>query len=767
MTEGIRPNVVGRSVERVDVRMKVAGTARYVDDLTLPGMVHVAVVTSDRPHAELRAVNWDGVKNAEGVLAVFTHQDIPGVNQIGCVLEDQPFLAIDKVRFVGDRIALVAANTAQQARHAASLAEIDYVELPGVFEATQSMNESSPSIHSGGNLVSHLKVRHGGGKGAIENSAVVVEGRFRVNYQEHAYLEPQGVMAAPSGDGLHIQGSMQAPFYVLSSVSRVLGMPHHRIRVEQTVTGGAFGGKEDYPSEVAACAALVAWHLGRPAKLVYTRPEDMQISTKRHRMSMRYRVGASSDGALNALDVTLHVDAGGYAGLSTVVAERANTTAGGPYRFPNAHVDTWVVYTNNLFGGAYRGFGNPQVTFAIETMMDRLAEALKMDPVELRRKNLLTVGDLSITGQPIPPSAPSKEILDRLLELSGYRTIRQEAEEFNRGSRWKRRGVGLALSMYGCCLHAGGQRYEGSGALVQVRGDGTVEVSIGGTELGQGAFTMAAQIASEVLGAPYKSVRVLPTDTSRVQDSGPTVASRTTVMSGNAVRAAATRLRIRFLAVAADILGTSANEIQIAEGVYRSEGGDLPFEELCAEASHRNVDLGASGWYAPPPKPFDKETGQGTAYSVYAFTGHVAEVEVDAMSGLTKVRRLFAAHDVGKAINPAMLEAQAQGGMVQGMGWALTEDLKVHEGRCLNPGFSDYLIPGALDTPLMEVVFVEDPYPDGPYGAKGVGEPTLISVPTAVALAVGHACERQAEALPVTAETVLRWLYDRKEDSGQ
>jgi CO/xanthine dehydrogenase Mo-binding subunit len=750
--------VVGAPLPRVDAHEKVLGTAMYADDYQLPGMLHCALVLSPHPHAEILAVDTSEAEAMDGVAAVYTGKDVPGQNQIGCVFQDQPLFATNKVRFVGDRIAAVVGETRLQARAAAKAVHVEYKLLPGLFDARSAMANGAVKIHEGGNVVTHQKVRKGGGAAALDDCAVVVEKEFFVNYQEHAYLETQGAVAVPEVDGsITILGSMQCPFYVQGGLARALGVDKNQVRVIQTVTGGAFGGKEDYPTEVAAVPALAAMKLGRPAKLIYTREEDMQISTKRHRMRMRFTVGADRDGTLQVLHVQQWVDAGGYAGLSTVVAERANTTAGGPYRFPSAHVDTFIIYTNNLFGGAFRGFGNPQVTFAMENIMDLLAEELEMDPVALRRMNLLRVGDQSITGQVIPPSAPSVEVLDLLVEQSDWTNLQREAAEFNGRNRWKKRGVGMALSMYGCCLHAGGQHLEGSGALVQVRSDGSVEINIGGTELGQGAFTIMAQIAAETIGADYSRVKVLPSDTRMVPDSGPTVASRTTIMSGNATRGASLQLRARLVALAADMLECPGHEVVVTPDCYSHGDKRLAFAELCNEGFRRKLNLFASGWYAPPPKDWDTATGQGYAYVVYSFTGHAALVEVDLIGGLPKVLKVFAAHDVGKAMNPALLEGQVHGGIVQGMGWGLSENLILEEGRCLNPGFTDYLIPCSLDMPEMDLRIIEDPYPDGPFGAKGIGEPSLISVPTAVAIAAANAVGARPDELPVTPEAILRW----------
>lgn len=752
--------VVGSPVPRVDATEKIRGKARYVDDYNYRGTLHVAQILSEQPHAELGRIDIAEAQATPGVVRIILARDIPGQNQVGCVFPDQPLLQFDRVRFVGDRIGLVVATSAAIAREAAAKVVIDYRTLPSVHDVSEALSDSAPRIQPGGNLVAHLKVRHGAGLTAMNDAEVTVEQEFEVNYQEHAYLEPQGMLAVPFEKSVHVTGSLQAPAYVQSSVARVLGYSLAQVRITQATTGGGFGGKEDYPSEVASCAALAAMLTNAPCKLIYTRAEDMQISTKRHRMRLHYKLGARNDGTLTSVHATIQVDSGAYAGLSTVVAERSNSSATGPYRFPNVHIDTLVVYTNNLFGGAFRGFGTPQTTFALENTMDLLAAKLGMDPVELRRKNMLVEGDTLVTGGPLPPSAPSIEMLDTLLAKSDYAAIRAQAEEFNAQNHWKKRGVGLALSMYGCCLHAGGQHMEGSGALVQVRSDGSVEVTIGGAELGQGCNTMAAQIAAHTLGAPYPNVRCLPSDTGLVPDSGPTVASRTTVMSGNAVLDASRQIRSRLMAFAAGLWGVPEHDVVLEGGTYRAGDHSMSFQELVREANRRRIHLTASGWYAPPPKPWDKETGQGVAYVTYCFSGHVADVEVDLLSGLTRVRKIWAVHDVGKVINPAMLQGQAFGGMVQGMGWALSENLQLDHGKVLNPGFSDYLIPGALDVPAMEVTCIEQPYPDGPYGAKGIGEPSLITVPTAVAIAVGHAGRRTPTRLPLTPEAVLRWFGD-------
>ena len=393
-----KTTVVGAPLPRQDAPAKVRGNARYIDDYRFPGELHVALVLSPHPHARVLSIDFKRAESLPGVVKVLTARDVPGANIIGCVFPDQPLLAEDRVRFVGDRVAIVVGESRDAVRKGAQAVVVKYEPLESVHDVEEALRPGAVAIHGDSNLLVHQKVRHGKGKDGFAGCDVVVEHTFRVNYQEHAYLEPQGVAAIPDGDRMVLMGSMQCPFYVQGGVARMLGVDRNVVQVIQTTTGGGFGGKEDYPTEVAACAALAAWHTGRPVKCIYTRAEDMQLSTKRHRMTMTYRVGAMRDGTLKALDARILVDAGGYAGLSTVVAERSNSTAAGPYRFEHAHVDTLIVYTNNLFGGAFRGFGNPQVTFATESMLEMLAEELGLDSVELRRKNLLNQGDVTITG---------------------------------------------------------------------------------------------------------------------------------------------------------------------------------------------------------------------------------------------------------------------------------------------------------------------------------------------------------------------------------
>jgi CO/xanthine dehydrogenase Mo-binding subunit len=743
-------------LRRADSESKLGDVPAYVDDLTRPGLLHVALVTAPVPAGRLLGLELDAARALPGVRAILTAADVP-VNQVGCVFPDQPLLVAEAFRFVGDRLAVVVADTREQARAAALAVAVAYQALPVVEDVLEALKPGAPLVHPDGNLVTHQRVRKGDVTAALAAAEVVLEAVYQAPYQEHAYLEPQGVLAEPTPDGgLTIHGSMQCPFYVQSAVARALNLPLAAVRVVQAVTGGGFGGKEDYPSEPAACAALAAFILQRPVKLVYERGEDLAWSTKRHRIRTALTLGATREGRVTAVRATLHVDAGAYAGLSTVVSERANISVVGPYAVPHACVDTFVVRTNNLFGGAFRGFGHPQVAWAFESALDELAARLDLTPAEIRLRNVVGPGDTALSGQPLDGSGPIRQVLETALARSGFDEKRKEFEEFNASNPTLKRGVGLGFILYGVGLAAGGQHLEGSGALVQVLRDGSVLVAIGGTEMGQGAYTVMARIASWSLRVPAERVRVLPSDTALVPDSGPTVASRTTLMSGNAVKDAADRLFERLLPVAADLLKVAPQAVEAVEGVFTApSGARVTFPEVALQAFRRKVKLVESGWYAPPPKPFDLATGQGDAYLVYAAACHVAQVEVDLSCGETRVLKVTAVHDVGHAIHPRLVRDQVLGGVAQGLGYALMEDLQLKGGVPLNPSFTDYLIPTSLDVPEVEVHLVEEPCAHGPYGAKGVGEPSLIPCPAAVSNAVCHATGQRFRELPLTPERVL------------
>ena len=754
---------LGGHHERPDARAKVAGSTRYVADLALPGMLHAALAVSPVPSARVARLELAAARALDGVEAVLTAGDIPGKNQVGVVFPDQPLLVEDRVRMVGDRLALVAARTPEAAWRAARLVQPLLEALPGVHDPVAALKPGAPSVHEGGNLVRTFRVVRGDLARASARAHVVVEAEYHIGGQEHAYLEPQGCLAIPEGrERITIITSCQCPFYVQQAVARVLGIPLAAVRVEQAPTGGGFGGKEDYASEPAACAAVLAFATGKPVRLVLPRELDMQASTKRHAVVVRHRWGADRDGRLRFAEVDTVMDAGAYIGLSTVVAERANVSSIGPYHVSAVRVATHVAYTNNLFGGAFRGFGAPQVTWAAEATMDKLARQLGMDPLELRRRNVLDDRRRrTSTGQLLPRPVLARECLDRAATLAGW-------DEFHgrprAGSAAAREGMGIGLVLYGCNLHHGGQRLDRSSAVVILQADGSVVVRVGLTEMGQGNLAAAQTIAAQALGVDPEVVQVWQPDTTTVGDSGPTVASRGAHMSGLAILDAVRRLRTRLDPVAAELLGCRAGEVELAGGLAFVRGEPertVPVARVAAEMAARRIEGIATGWHRTKARRFDPETGTGAPYEFYAMACHIARVKVDADLGLVRVEEVSAAQDVGRVIHRDALEGQIQGGIVQGMGWAISEELKLDRGRLANPSFTDYTIPTAADAPKVKITVVESEGATGPFGAKGVGEPSLIPTPAAVRNAVCDALGVEIDRLPLTPPTVVAALGER------
>jgi CO/xanthine dehydrogenase Mo-binding subunit len=762
---GLRPTanaVLGGTHPRPDARGKVAGETRYVGDLALPGMLHAGLAFSRVPSARLEGLVLDAARAVPDVVAVLTAADVPGANAVGVIFADQPLLAEDRIRMVGERLAVVAARTPEAAWRAAGLVEPRLVELPAVHDPRAALAPGAFAVQPAGNLLRTFRVVRGNLSREARRAEVVVEAEYHVGGQEHAYLEPQGCLAIPEGhERITVIASCQCPFYIQHAVARVLGLPLAAVRVEQAPTGGAFGGKEDYPSEPAAAAALLAWHTRAPVRLLLPREIDMQVSSKRHAMVVRHRWGAAADGSLRFAEVESFMDAGAYAGLSTVVAERANVSSIGPYHVGAVDVKTHVVYTNNLFGGAFRGFGAPQVAWAHEATMDRLARALRLDPVELRRRNLLDDRRrATCTGQRLRRPVMAHACLERAVALA------HESEGIASPPPQPdvQRGTGVAMALYGCNLHHGGQRLDRSSAVVILQPDGSLIVRVGLTEMGQGNLVACQTVAAQALGLAPTAVQVWQPDTTTVADSGPTVASRGAHASGMAILDAVKRLRRRFDPVAAELLGCSPGAVELAGG-FASVAGEparrVPIAQVATEMAARREEAIATGWYRSRSRRYDPETGQGAPYEFYAVACHIARVAVDAGLGIVKVEEVTAAHDVGRVLHRGAAEGQIEGGIVQGMGWGVSEELKVERGRLRNPNFTDYLIPTASDAPRIRIALLESEGAAGPFGAKGVGEPSLIPTAAAVRNAVCDALKVEIDRLPLSPPTIVAALGER------
>jgi CO/xanthine dehydrogenase Mo-binding subunit len=716
--------IVGQRLRRPDAPDKVKGTALYIEDLAFSGSLLAGVLRSPHAHARIVRVATARARAVAGVQAVLTAKDIPGKNLIPMIQADWPVLAERFVRHVGEAVALVAAESREALAAALAAVEVEYEPLVALLDMEQAL--------AAGEEMAHWKIRRGDTGAAFGREDVVsVEGTYHTPYQEHAYIEPNGMIALPDGPGVVVYGSMQCPFYVQKAVASALGCDLNRARIVQTVTGGGFGGKEDAPSAPGAHVALLAKATGRPVRLILSREEDMAVMSKRHPGRIRMRTGATKDGRLVAAEVDYLLDGGAYATLSPVVLFRGTVHACGPYRLPNAKVDARVVRTHKVPCGAFRGFGEPQVVFACEGQMDLLAERLSIDPLELRRINALELGDETVTGHKLTVSVGFKDVLDKVEESSAWKRTR---ELYATDTGVVRRGIGIAACYYGVGLGAMGKHLNPAAANLVVAADGSVTVAVGTTEIGQGMITVLSQITAEALGCPVELVHVVEADTSRVPDSGPTVASRTTVMSGNAIRDAAAKIRAAMQPVVAD--------------------SGVPWREAVDACVKRQVGLAAHGWAVPPDTAFDVQTGQGEAYICYTFSANVVELEVDTETGETRVLRVHSAHDSGRIINPTTGEGQVEGGVVQGLGYALVEEHVLRDGRVLNDQFSTYIIPTPLDTPEIHSILVEHEYPWGPYGAKGLGETPIIAVAPAVTAAITHATGARLTEIPATPERV-------------
>jgi len=750
-----RTTLIGASVARPDAVDKVRGTARFADDLGFPGMLHGAVVRSPHPHARILRIDPSPALQDPSVICVVTHDDIPGANIVHVIYDDQPALASDVVRYIGEPVALVAASTRRAAKRAAGEVIVEYEELPVVDDPVRALEPNAPVIVSdpaaaegGGNCFNKMVLRKGDAEAGFAEADVIVEEEYETGYQEHAYIEPQGATAVPDDFGsITIYGSVQCPFYVQNATAKVMGLPLSKVRIVQTSTGGAFGGKEDVPSLIASLAALMAHKASRPVKLILDRGEDILTTSKRHPARVRYRTGAKSDGTLTAIEVDVILNAGAYQTLSSAVLWRSLCTAAGPYRVPSAKVDARSVATNTVPNGAFRGFGSPQVIFPHESQMDLLAETLGLDRGEIRRRNLLKPGDRTSTEQLVTESVGAPETLEQALEMSDWESRLERVATFNDAHADRKRGVGVASVIYGVGLGGKAPFLDKAGATMKLDADGSVTVAVGTVEMGQGLTTIMIQLTAETLGVPIERVQMAPVDTSRVPDSGPTVASRGTMMSGLAVIDAAEKLKVRIEAVAEDL------------GIPLDACGErLP--EIAQALWLANRDPAVEGWAQTEPVSWNPETGLGDVYPVYAFATHVAEVEVDVATGEAHVVDFVAVHDSGTVLNRTLATGQVQGGVAQGIGFALMEEIPQREGKLIVNGLTTYRLPTVQDVaPETKVGFVEAKFPAGPFGAKGIGEVPLMASHAAVASAVGHAIGRAPTRYPLSPDYLRSLIH--------
>jgi len=693
---------VGRNVPRKDGADKVDGTAGYVDDLTRPGLLHARTIRSTIPCGDIARVRLDFDRAG---FTIVDARDIPGRNLVSLIVDDQPCLAVDQVRHAAEPVLLLAHEDRERLIEAD--VQIDYVPHTPVFDPEASTH-----------VFKSVAIARGVLEEGLRQADLVIEGEYRTGHQEHLYIEPNGMLAVPEqGGGVTVYGSLQCPYYVHKALCVLLNLPADSVRVVQAETGGGFGGKEEYPSIIAGHACLLALKSGRPVKLVYDRTEDMLATTKRHPSIVRHRTGVTRDGRLVAMDIDVLMDGGAYCTLSPVVLSRGCLHATGPYRCDHVRVNGRVVMTNTPPNGAFRGFGAPQTLFAADVHLERIAEALGMDPVRIREINALRPGDTTATGQVLGADAAALDVLRAAVERSDFHRKRE-------AWRGTDKGIGVSLFFHGAGFTGSGEVKLKSQASLELTPTG-VRVLASSTEIGQGQRTVHAQIVADALGLPFDVVEVATPDTAVVPDSGPTVASRTTMVVGGLLKRCAEEMRAR--------MG------RLTPKAYLKKHGPLVITKA----------------YEPPPGlVWDDDTYRGSAYGTYGWACDVIEVERDPVTSEVRPTRVTTAQEIGKAIFPLGARGQIEGGTAQGLGWALIEEVVMRDGAMANAQLTNYIVPTTLDTPPMDVVIVEKPYAHGPHGAKGVGEMPFDGVAPAVVNAI-RSLGIDIRSVPATPERIM------------
>lgn len=744
-------NIVGQSVTRVDARAKVTGEAKYPGDFIMEGMLHAKIRFAGCPHARVLSIDTAEAEEVPGVVSIFTAKDVP-VNEYGLQTPDQPVLCgpgsdrpgADVVRFVGDQVALIVAETERAAERARDLIEVKYEDRPVVTDPLQAMAPDAPQLHrhrqpseihpelsTEGNIISHHQIRKGDMEAGWEAADVVVESEYRTPAQEHAYLQPEaGLAYIDDGDRVAVVVAGQWTWEDQHQIARALDIPPEGVRVIYPAIGGAFGGREDMSVQIVL--ALAAHKLQRPVKIIWSREESILGHCKRHPMWFRCKWGATREGKLVAAEVSVVADGGAYCYTTNKVLGNTTVTCTGPYEIPNVKVDVDGVYTNNPPGGAMRGFGAPQGIFAAEMQMNKLAEALEMDPVELRMKNLLRDESITAMGTPLPDGVNLVEVTEQCARAAGWKrsaTGRRTPETSNLKPVT---GLGLAVGFKNVGFSFGFQ--EKCWAKIELHGEAEVQeaiVYIGSADVGQGSHTVIRQMAAEALELRLRRVRVVASDTGTSPgNAGSASASRTTFMAGNAVRGAATKALERW---------HDEERPAIAEYTYR----------------------------APETTQFDPETGYGMPNFAYGYVAEAVEVDVDVETGELRIRRVVCADDVGRAVNPEQVEGQIEGGVAQAVGWATCENLITEDGRVLTPHLSTYLIPTIADVPeQVDSIIVERSDPRGPWGARGMGEMPFIPLAPALVAAVHDAIGVWIDELPLTPERVLQALKVSESELG-
>ncbi len=780
---------IGNNVRRMDAPSKVTGRLKYAGDIVLPGMLHMQVLRSPHAHARIKSIDVSAAGRAPGVHCVITADDVPGEDGFGVFVHDQPIMARGVVRYAGEAIAAVAADDVVSAQQALQRICVVYEELPAVFDADEAMRPSAPAIHNYApdNIVKHIPIRKGDTAKGFSDADIVIEEVFRTQPVEHAYLEPEaGIAYVDHDDVVTVLSPSQNITHHRHMLAKIIAQPINKVRFIMSPVGGGFGGKEDMIYQ--GMLALAAMKSGRPVRLVFTREESIVSTAKRHPARITYRMGFKDDGRITAADFHMVSDGGAY-GLSTEgVMRKAAILSCGPYEIGNLKVEIYGVYTNNTPSGAFRTFGAMQAQFATESMLDIAAEKLGLDPFEIRRRNMMRQGSLTHTKQKLG-SVSLDRVLDAAEKSAGWESgaptvrgpkrrdldragnrkpctlgarIRRASDKPGHVTRGKVRGRGMAASWYGIARTATTDR---AGAWAELDDGGTAKVVTGVTEIGEGILTLVAQVAAEELGVRPQDITLGDNDTARSPEAAHAGATRQTYMVGNAVALACREARAKLDEQIADYWGVATDRIEAFNGEIWAAGTNfkMTMEEAVDIAKKRGVVPVGAGSFASYGTGLDAADGSGSPWQAYVYGCQVAEVEVDTITGEVQVLGIWAAHDVGRAINPRGIEGQIEGGVVQGLGQALMEEYKLQNGHTSTHGLGKYILPTSLDVPQITSTIIEDPDPLSPLGAKGIGEPALVPTAPAIMNAIYDAIGVRITSLPATPEKVLGGLMRKRE----
>ncbi|MBS1789980.1 MAG: xanthine dehydrogenase family protein [Acidobacteria bacterium] len=732
--------IIGQPIFRKEGLEKVTGRARYVDDLVFPEMLHGVTVRSPIARGQIRTISFgDNIPWHE--FTIVTAKDIPGANCVALILEDQPYLADGIVNHPEEPILLLAHSDKYLLEEARRAIQFDFEPLPAIFTLEDSLNQTE-IIWGKDNVFKKFLIEKGDVDSALATADFIIEGEYETGAQEQLYIEPNGMIAiANPTEGVTVWGSMQCPYYVHKALIGLFGLGPEKIRVVQATTGGGFGGKEEYPSMIAGHAALLAWKSGKPVKMIYDRAEDMIATTKRHPSRTRINTAVTKEGRFLAAEIDFVIDGGAYATLSSVVLSRGTIHAAGPYNWPNVRVRSKAVATNHPPHGAFRGFGAPQSIFAMERHLNKVAQTIGLSPEELRRRNFLKEGQTTSTSQVVREKIDLSGLLDRALKLSEYHEKKMRFAQFNARSVTEKKGIGFATFMHGAGFTGSGEVYLSSVVGIEAAETGKIRVLTSNTEIGQGTLTIFSQIAAEALGVDVSQIEIAQPDTANVPNSGPTVASRTTMIVGKLVESAALGLK----------------QTLVGSGLLGENYSMAEFTEACRSYLAKHGELKSFSKYEPPPGVhWDDEKYQGEAYGTYAWAVYVAEVTVDLVTYEARVNDFVALQEVGKVIHPVLAAGQIEGGVAQAIGYALYENVVWQNGRMVNNQMTNYIMPTSADLPPIRVYFEELPYAYGPSGAKGIGELPMDGPAPAILNAIEDAIGKSVNQIPLMPETLMK-----------